>query len=145
MSLSQTPVSYGELIDKMTILQIKLQEIRDEAKLANVRNELELLEATWANDAASKVDIADETARLLAVNKRLWDIEDNIRLKERAQAFDDDFVKLARSVYFEHDERAATKREINPQLGSPPVEEQSYPDYRPASSRALRASGRAPG
>ena len=130
MSLIQTPVSYGELIDKMTILQIKLQEIRDEAKLANVRNELELLEATWENDAASKVDIADETGRLLAVNKRLWDIEDRIRLKERAQAFDDDFVKLARSVYFENDERAAIKREINLKLGSTLVEEKSYQDYR---------------
>lgn len=130
MSLIQTPVSYGELIDKMTILQIKLQEIRDEAKLANVRNELELLEATWENDAASKIDIADETGRLLAVNKRLWDIEDRIRLKERAQAFDDDFVKLARSVYFENDERAAIKREINLKLGSTLVEEKSYQDYR---------------
>ncbi|KAG9608344.1 hypothetical protein KCV01_g4510, partial [Aureobasidium melanogenum] len=130
MSLIQTPVSYGELIDKMTILQIKLQEIRDEAKLANVRNELELLEATWGNDAASKIDIADETGRLLAVNKRLWDIEDRIRLKERAQAFDDDFVKLARSVYFENDERAAIKREINLKLGSTLVEEKSYQDYR---------------
>lgn len=130
MSLIQTPVSYGELIDKMTILQIKLQEIRDEAKLANVRNELELLEATWANDAASKIDIADETARLLAVNKRLWDIEDNIRLKERAQAFDASFVELARSVYFQNDERAAIKREINLKLGSTLVEEKSYQDYR---------------
>ncbi|KAF1008635.1 MAG: hypothetical protein GAK28_01059 [Luteibacter sp.] len=130
MSLIQTPVSYGELIDKMTILQIKLQEIRDEAKLANVRNELELLEATWTNDAASKIDIADETARLLAVNKRLWDIEDNIRLKERAQAFDASFVELARSVYFQNDERAAIKREINLKLGSTLVEEKSYQDYR---------------
>ncbi|GAA0902585.1 hypothetical protein KR767_21210 [Luteibacter anthropi] len=130
MSLIQTPVSYGELIDKMTILQIKLQEIRDEAKLANVRNELELLDATWKNDGASKTDIAAETERLLAVNKRLWDIEDRIRLKERAQEFDADFVKLARSVYFENDERAAIKREINLKLGSTLVEEKSYQDYR---------------
>ena len=114
----------------MTILQIKLQEIRDEAKLANVRNELELLDATWKNDGASKTDIAAETERLLAVNKRLWDIEDRIRLKERAQEFDADFVKLARSVYFENDERAAIKREINLKLGSTLVEEKSYQDYR---------------
>jgi phenylalanyl-tRNA synthetase alpha subunit len=129
MSVIETPVSFGELIDKMTILQIKLQEIRDEAKLANVRNELELLETTWANHAASKTDITDETGRLLAVNKRLWDIEDRIRVKEKAQEFDNDFVQLARSVYFENDERAAVKREINVKLGSTLVEEKSYQDY----------------
>jgi len=130
MSLIQTPVSYGELIDKMTILQIKLQEIGDEAKLANVRNELELLEATWKNDKASETDIAEETSRLLAVNQRLWKIEDDIRMKERAQAFDDEFIRLARSVYIENDERAAIKREINLKLGSTLVEEKSYQDYR---------------
>jgi hypothetical protein len=131
MSLIQTPVSYGELIDKITILRIKLQEIKDEAKLANVRNELELLEATWGNDEAStKVDIADETRRLQEVNQRLWNIEDDIRVKERAQAFDDEFIKLARSVYIENDERAAIKREINLKLGSTLVEEKSYQDYR---------------
>jgi hypothetical protein len=130
MSLIQTPVSYGELIDKMTILQIKLQEIKDEAKLANVRNELELLDATWRNDKASETDIAEETGRLLAVNQRLWKIEDDIRMKERAQAFDDEFIQLARSVYIENDERAAIKREINLKLGSTLVEEKSYQDYR---------------
>jgi hypothetical protein len=130
MSLIQTPVSYGELIDKMTILQIKLQEIKDDAKLANVRNELELLDATWKNDKASETDIADETARLLAVNQRLWKIEDDIRMKERAQAFDQEFIQLARSVYIENDERAAIKREINVKLGSTLVEEKSYQDYR---------------
>ena len=130
MSLIQTPVSYGELIDKMTILQIKLQEIKDDAKLANVRNELELLDATWKNDKASDTDIAEETARLLAVNQRLWKIEDDIRMKERAQAFDQEFIQLARSVYIENDERAAIKREINLKLGSQLVEEKSYKDYR---------------
>jgi hypothetical protein len=130
MSLIQTPVSYGELIDKMTILQIKLQEIKDEAKLANVRNELELLDATWKNDKASATDIVDETARLLAVNQRLWKIEDDIRMKERAQAFDQEFIQIARSVYIENDERAAIKREINMKLGSTLVEEKSYQDYR---------------
>ncbi|APG06235.1 hypothetical protein BJI69_21555 [Luteibacter rhizovicinus DSM 16549] len=130
MSLIQTPVSYGELIDKMTILQIKLQEIKDDAKLANVRNELELLDATWKNDKASETDIAHETARLLAVNQRLWKIEDDIRMKERAQAFDQAFIQLARSVYIENDERAAIKREINMKLGSTLVEEKSYQDYR---------------
>ena len=130
MSLIQTPVSYGELIDKITILEIKSRRILDEDKLANVRNELELLKATWANDAASQTDISDERGRLLAVNELLWDIEDRIRLKERAQAFDQEFIELARSVYFRNDERAAFKREINLKLGSQLVEEKSYQNYR---------------
>ncbi|GAA0888464.1 DUF6165 family protein [Rhodanobacter soli] len=130
MSLIQTPVSYGELIDKITILEIKSRRIADAAKLANVRNELDLLNATWAGDAASQTDISDARARLLAVNELLWDIEDRIRLKERAQAFDAEFIELARSVYFRNDERAAFKREINLKLGSQLVEEKSYQDYR---------------
>ena len=130
MSLIQTPVSYGELIDKITILEIKSRQIRDEAKLVNVRNELDLLNATWASDAASQTDISDERARLLAVNEALWEIEDHIRLKERAQEFDAEFIELARSVYFRNDERAAVKREINLKLGSQLVEEKSYQDYR---------------
>jgi hypothetical protein len=130
MSLIQTPVSYGELIDKITILEIKSRRIADAAKLVNVRNELDLLNTTWAGDAASQTDISDARARLLAVNELLWDIEDKIRLKERAQAFDAEFIELARSVYFRNDERAAFKREINQKLGSELVEEKSYQDYR---------------
>ncbi|WP_431636565.1 DUF6165 family protein [Dyella sp. KULCS107] len=130
MSLIQTPVSFGELIDKITILEIKSQQIRDEVKLANVRTELDLLSATWAAHPASRTDIADERARLLTVNQALWDIEDHIRLKEKAQAFDAEFIELARAVYFRNDERAAVKREINLKLGSQLVEEKSYQDYR---------------
>lgn len=134
MSLIQVPVSYGELIDKITILEIKSRQISDPAKLANVRNELDLLNATWANDAASQTDISDARDRLLAVNEALWDIEDRIRLKERAQAFDAEFIGLARSVYVRNDERAAVKREINLKLGSQLVEEKSYQDYRPTGA-----------
>lgn len=130
MSLIQTPVSYGELIDKITILEIKSRRITDEAKLANVRNELDLLKATWANDEAAQTDIDAERARLHEVNELLWDIEDRIRVKERAQAFDQEFIELARAVYFRNDERAAVKREINLKLGSQLVEEKSYQDYR---------------
>ena len=130
MSLIQTPVSYGELIDKITILEIKSRRIVDPAKLANVRTELEMLNATWAAHPASHTDIRDERARLLAVNEALWEIEDEIRLKEKAQAFDAGFIELARSVYFRNDERAAVKREINVKLGSQLVEEKSYQDYR---------------
>ncbi|MEO7072493.1 MAG: DUF6165 family protein [Rhodanobacter sp.] len=129
MSLIQTPVSHGELIDKLTILEIKSRRITDADKLANVRNELDLLNATWANSSAAQTDISAERAQLLAVNELLWDIEDKLRLKERAQAFDDDFVELARSVYFRNDERAAIKRTINIKLGSDLVEEKSYQDY----------------
>ncbi|HEX7815872.1 DUF6165 family protein [Dyella sp.] len=130
MSLIQTPVSYGELIDKITILEIKSRQIKDPAKLANVRNELDLLNATWANDTASQTDISRERADLLNVNETLWDIEDRIRLKEKAQEFDQEFIELARAVYFRNDERAAFKRQINMKLGSQLVEEKSYQDYR---------------
>ena len=136
MSLIQTPVSYGELIDKITILEIKSRQITDSAKLANVRNELDLLNATWANDAASQTDISRERADLLKVNETLWDIEDRIRLKEKAQAFDAEFVELARAVYFRNDERAAVKREINLKLGSQLVEEKSYQDYTGSAKSA---------
>lgn len=130
MSLIDVPVSYGELIDKITILQIKSERMTDPAKLENVRNELELLEATWANAEASQTDIEAECAQLKAVNKALWEIEDRIRLQEKARTFGDVFVALARSVYVRNDERAAVKREINLKLGSDLVEEKSYQDYR---------------
>ena len=130
MSLIQTPVSHGELIDKITILEIKSRRIHDDAKLANVRNELDLLNATWGNCDAARIDISAERAQLAAVNELLWDIEDRIRVKERAQAFDQEFIDLARAVYFRNDERAAFKRAINLKLGSELVEEKSYQDYR---------------
>ena len=130
MSTISTPVSFGELIDKITILEIKAEQIRDAARVANVRTELDLLGATWAAHPASKTDISDERARLRAVNQALWDIEDRIRLKEKAKAFDAEFIELARAVYFRNDERAAVKREINEKLGSTLVEEKSYQDYR---------------
>jgi len=130
MSLILVPVSYGELIDKITILEIKSKQMTDPAKLANVRNELDQLNTTWAAHPAAATDIGDERARLLAVNETLWDIEDRIRLKEKAQAFDQEFIELARAVYFRNDERAAVKREINLKLGSQLVEEKSYKDYK---------------
>jgi len=130
MSLITTPISHGELIDKITILEIKSEQIADPSKLANVRKELELLLAVWRDDPAAAVDIGAERARLKAVNQALWDIEDRIRLKEKAQAFDAEFIELARAVYFQNDDRAAIKREINLKLGSQLVEEKSYQNYR---------------
>lgn len=130
MSQISVPIAHGELIDKITILEIKSERIRDSAKLANVRVELDLLNRTWAADPASRPDIAGERAELKRVNEALWDIEDRIRLKEKAKAFDAEFVELARSVYIRNDERAAIKRAINVKLGSTLVEEKSYQDYR---------------
>jgi len=132
MSEISTPVSFGELIDKLTILEIKAARIADAAKLANVRIELNMLDTTWSAAAVSRIDITAQRARLKAVNEKLWDIEDHIRLKEKAQAFDAEFIALARAVYFENDDRAAIKREINQLLGSTLVEEKSYADYRQA-------------
>lgn len=130
MSEISVPVSFGELLDKIAILQIKSERMSDPAKLANVRNELSALERTWMAHPAAGHDIARLRADLKAVNERLWVIEDDIRLKEKAQAFDDEFVRLARSVYFENDERARIKKDINLALGSAYVEEKSYEDYR---------------
>ena len=130
MSPISVPISYGELIDKITILEIKSERIRDAGKLANVRVELDLLNDTWGADPASRVDIASERAALRRVNEALWDIEDRIRLKEKAKAFDDEFVELARSVYIRNDERAEIKHAINLKLGSTLVEEKSYQPYR---------------
>jgi hypothetical protein len=129
MNQIQVPVSFGELIDKITILQIKAERITDAAKRANVRRELELLEEIWQAHESAQTDIGAERARLKAVNEALWDIEDRIRRKEYAQAFDDEFISLARAVYVRNDERAASKRAINEKLGSTLVEEKSYADY----------------
>lgn len=130
MSEILVPVSFGELLDKIAILQIKSERMSDATKLINVRNELAALEQTWAAHPAAVVEIEALRAALKAVNERLWVIEDDIRIKEKAQAFDEEFVRLARSVYFENDERARIKKDINLALGSSYVEEKSYQDYR---------------
>jgi len=130
MSEIHVPVSPGEVLDKITILRIKAARMRDPVKLANVRRELELLQRTWGDSPYAHRDVAQDEAALQAVNERLWDIEDRIRDKERAQAFDAEFIALARSVYVENDERAAIKKRINVALGSAIVEEKSYSAYR---------------
>jgi hypothetical protein len=130
MNEIKVPVSPGELLDKITILQIKSARMRDAGKLANVRTELEALEQIWSASPYAAVDVAGEVGALLAVNERLWVIEDDIREKERAKSFDGDFVRLARAVYFENDERAAIKRRLNVKLGSSLIEEKSYAEYK---------------
>jgi hypothetical protein len=123
------PVSPGELLDKITILRIKVARMQDAAKLANVKLELALLEDTWRGSGADK-DVSQDEHALQAVNERLWDIEDRLREKEARQTFDRDFIELARAVYVTNDERAAIKKRINEQLGSRLVEEKSYKPYR---------------
>lgn len=126
----KVPISPGEMLDKITILRIKSKRMTDAKKLANVRLELGALEETWKASAYAKIDIEDEVSALLAVNERLWVIEDDIRDKERAKAFDAEFIRLARAVYIENDERAAIKRRLNLRLGSSLVEEKSYAEYK---------------
>ena len=130
MSEILVPVSFGELLDKIAILQIKSERMTDPAKLANVRKELEALERTWMTHPAAGNDIVRLRGELKAVNERLWKIEDDIRDEERAQRFGEEFIRLARAVYFENDERARIKKDINVALGSAYVEEKSYQDYK---------------
>ena len=124
-------VSAGEFLDKMTILEIKSERIKDEGKLSNVRKELDLLRKTWAESPLSRQDVSTQVENLKRANKSLWDIEDQVRRKEATRTFDDEFVQLARSVYQVNDNRAAIKRELNRLLGSELMEEKSYPDYSP--------------
>jgi hypothetical protein len=124
------PISPGELLDKITILRIKVARIQDAGKLANVKLELALLEQTWKDAGAGEQDVTVDIRALQNVNEQLWDIEDRIRDKEARQTFDRDFIELARAVYQCNDDRAAIKKRINMQLGSRLVEEKSYKLYR---------------
>jgi hypothetical protein len=124
------PVSPGELLDKITILRIKVARMQDAVKLANVKLELSLLEQTWRESGCAAQEVGADEHALQHVNERLWDIEDRIRDKEAKQSFDRDFIELARAVYVSNDERAAIKKRINSQLGSRLVEEKSYKQYR---------------
>ena len=124
------PISPGELLDKITILRIKAARIKDSVKLGNVQDELQWLERVWRDSGAGMPLVAADEAELQRVNSALWDIEDQIRDKERAGAFDAEFIELARAVYINNDERAAAKKRINTALGSRIVEEKSYADYK---------------
>ena len=127
--LITAPVSWGELLDKITILEIKMEQLKDAAKLANVKKELDELAKT--RDAAIQMpaDAQAIIADLKAVNQKLWIIEDDIRDCERNKDFGSQFVELARAVYFTNDERARLKRRLNDLLGSALVEEKSYAAY----------------
>jgi len=122
------PISLGELIDKLTILQIKLQQIDDPEKWKNVKNEWDILSRLPEyKDVA--YEIAPFFTKLYIVNMELWKIEDDIRECEKNQNFDLRFIQLARSVYKTNDKRAAIKKEINLKYGSKIIEEKSYKEY----------------
>jgi hypothetical protein len=123
------PISPGELLDKISILEIKVERIGDAHKRANVERELDLLTGLWHAEAAETAEITTLRAELKTLNESLWDIEDAIRDCERQGEFGDRFVELARGVYKTNDRRAATKRAINEALGSTILEEKSYAAY----------------
>jgi len=123
-------VSIGEFLDKLTILQIKQQRIEDTEKLENITRELDALLTQWGvYERKIADDIGPELQALRQINETLWDIEDSIREKEAVAEFDQEFIRLARSVYFTNDKRAQIKRRINQVLNSGFIEEKSYKKY----------------
>jgi hypothetical protein len=130
MSQINVPISPGELLDKITILEIKIERMVDPKKISNVKTELDLLEKVWQKSGYSMEKmVSEKRAELKSINEKLWVIEDDLRLKESKSEFDMEFIELARSVYFTNDHRARVKKEINIGVGSDLVEEKSYQDY----------------
>ena len=123
-----TPVSLGELVDKISILHIKNINIKDDEKLKLIREELELLNQTL-NKHINNNDIQNYLDSLIEINSKLWTIEDDIRDCERNKKFDQTFIDLARSVYFTNDKRSEVKLEINKKFGSKIIEVKSYEEY----------------
>ena len=126
--LINTPISLGELVDKISILIIKEKNITDETKLDHVKKELDFLQKTLMNYVQQK-EINNYLENLININSKLWNIEDDIRECERKKLFDQTFIDLARSVYFTNDERAKVKNDINKTFGSELVEVKSYEEY----------------
>ena len=120
------PVAAGELIDKITILEIKLVNIRSKEARANIALELNELQQVLKASRATHPDLNKHTSDLMAINRQLWDVEDQLRLLEKDNNFSDQFIALARSVYKLNDQRSTIKRSINTCLGSRLVEEKSY-------------------
>src|ERR1700719_4308918 len=129
MTTPEIPVSWGELIDKITILEIKTARLKSETALHNVQRELSLLNGKAGEWMSNQQELMVVRSKLAEVNGRLWDIEDKIREKDLKKQFDAEFIELARSVYRLNDERAALKREINLALSSELFEEKSYASY----------------
>lgn len=123
------PISWGELFDKITILQIKLEKLTSKNALNNVGREFKQLQSILIKYFPNSIEAKQLEEELKQINQQLWDIEDNIRDKERKRSFDDEFIQLARSVYIINDERSRIKRKINDIFGSEFVEEKSYSEY----------------
>ena len=123
------PVSWGELIDKMTILEIKEQRLKSTEAAANVRRELAALANITRDILSQRPDLTSVKYELRLVNEALWDIEDKIRAKEASKSFDQQFIELARSVYINNDKRGDLKRRINRLLNSELIEEKQYTHY----------------
>jgi predicted nucleic acid-binding Zn-ribbon protein len=131
VQMPMVEVSWGELVDKLTILEIKAQRLTAPTAVANVRKELAALQSVLQRLQPRPAELDALKAQLKSVNQSLWDVEDQIRAKEAAQSFDRGFIELARAVYFNNDQRARLKREINVLLKSELVEEKQYTDYSP--------------
>ena len=129
MNNINVPISPGELLDKITILEIKTEQIQDKKNLQNVTAELKLLNETWKQSSIDDEYVLSLKQELKKNNQNLWNIEDKIRIKESNKEFDQEFIEFARSVYIQNDKRAATKKKINEQLGSKISEEKSYAEY----------------
>jgi hypothetical protein len=117
------------LLDKLSILKIKEKFIGDPVKLENINNEIDVL-SPLCTDLLGSLEISDLYHQLIFVNTKLWEVEDQLRIKEKAKEFDEEFIRLARSVYYTNDERADLKKKINTISGSYLVEEKSYQDYK---------------
>ena len=124
-----TPISLGELIDKISILQIKKKNIEDTEKQKLINDELTMLDKVLEKVLGNNSDIAEYLLQLIEINTKLWKIEDNIRECERQNKFDKEFIELARGVYFTNDERSKVKLEINKKFGSQIIEVKSYKKY----------------
>ena len=129
MNSPQIPISWGELIDKITILQIKLVNLTSHDAQNNVARELKQLQSIFLKYCPEAIKTKQHELELKRINQQLWDIEDKIREKEKFKSFDAEFIQLARSVYITNDERSRIKRRINETFGSDLIEEKSYSEY----------------
>ena len=129
MNSPKVPISWGELFDKITILQIKLENLTSKDVLENVEREFKQLRSIFIKYFPESAEAKQFEEELKHINQQLWDIEDKIRDKERNKSFDDEFIQLARSVYITNDERSRIKRRINETFGSDLIEEKSYSEY----------------
>lgn len=127
----EIPISIGELLDKLSILEIKKHKVKDPIKLKNINHEYDLLsnlsKVLKEKDEKSFISLFEE---ILKVNKKLWDIEDKIRILESEKRFDEEFISVARSVYFINDDRFEIKKKINEAFGSDVAEEKEYIEYK---------------